>query len=92
MGAIFIPDRAVDSAGHTIDFLLIAGRDTKPAKRCARKVLRAHYTVTPRVITVDQTGRLPRVVRKNWIVPFFHMISRPTEGVPQNLLHISLLQ
>ena len=25
MGAIFIPDRAVDSAGHTIDFLLIAG-------------------------------------------------------------------
>ena len=45
--------RAVDSSGNTIDFLLLANRDTNAAKRFFRKALKASHTSGPRVINVD---------------------------------------
>jgi transposase-like protein len=51
--------RAVDSEGHTIDFLLSATRDAQAAERFFRKALRAQHTATPRVITVDQNPAYP---------------------------------
>jgi IS6 family transposase len=51
--------RAVDSEGHTIDFLLSATRNAQAAERFFRKALRAQHTVTPRVITVDQNPAYP---------------------------------
>src|SRR5215469_10842797 len=46
--------RAVDSAGHTLEFLLSPTRDAEAAKRFFQKTLEAAHTVTPRVITVDK--------------------------------------
>jgi transposase, IS6 family len=51
--------RAVDSAGNTLDFLLSETRDAKAAQKFFRKVLGAHHTVMPRVITVDQNAAYP---------------------------------
>src|SRR5512134_575765 len=51
--------RAVDSEGHTLDFLLNAKRAAQAAKRFFRKVLNASHTATPRVITVDQNAAYP---------------------------------
>ncbi|XHX79294.1 MAG: IS6 family transposase [Stenomitos frigidus ULC029] len=51
--------RAVDSAGNTLDFMLSAKRDGKAAVRFFRKVLKAQYTQTPRVITVDKNAAYP---------------------------------
>jgi transposase, IS6 family len=51
--------RAVDSEGHTLDFLLSETRDAQAAKKFFRKVLGAHHTVMPRVITVDQNAAYP---------------------------------
>jgi transposase, IS6 family len=45
--------RAVDSTGHTIDFLLTAKRDTAAAKRFFRKALSSPGNPVPRVINVD---------------------------------------
>ena len=46
--------RAVDSDGHTLDFLLTAKRDTETAKRFLRKALNSVHTQEPRVINVDK--------------------------------------
>jgi transposase, IS6 family len=46
--------RAVDSAGNTLDFLLIAKRDALAAKRFFHKMLKAIHPSTSRVITVDK--------------------------------------
>jgi len=43
-------DRAVDSQGNTLDFLLTAKRDAEAAKRFFRKALKAVHTQEPRVI------------------------------------------
>ena len=51
--------RAVDSAGHTLDFMLSAKRDGKAAARFFRKVLKAEHTQAPRVITVDKNAAYP---------------------------------
>jgi IS6 family transposase len=51
--------RAVDSEGHTIDFLLRAKRDARAAERFFRKALRAVHTTQPRVINVDQNAAYP---------------------------------
>jgi transposase, IS6 family len=51
--------RAVDSEGHTIDFMLSARRDAKAAERFFRKALRASHTAPPRVITVDKHTAYP---------------------------------
>jgi transposase, IS6 family len=51
--------RAVDSEGHTIDFMLSATRDAKAAERFFRKALRASHTAPPRVITVDKHAAYP---------------------------------
>lgn len=56
--------RAVDSAGNTLDFLLIAKRDAKAAKRFFRKALKAAHNQQPRVLTVDKKSRLPKSYRQ----------------------------
>ena len=47
-------DRAIDSIGATIDFLLSALRDATAAKRLFRKALREPSHPQPRVINTDQ--------------------------------------
>src|SRR5579859_7912694 len=54
--------RAVDSAGHTLEFLLSATRDAQAAKRFFCKTLTASHTVTPRVITVDKNPAYPKAL------------------------------
>ncbi len=56
--------RAVDSAGHTLDFMLSAKRDGKAAARFFRKVLGAQHTQTPRVITVDKNAAYPVAINE----------------------------
>ncbi len=51
--------RAVDSAGHTLDFMLSAKRDGKAAVRFFRKVLKSQHTQPPRVINVDKNTAYP---------------------------------
>jgi IS6 family transposase len=51
--------RAVDSEGHTIDFMRSATRDAEAAERFFRQALRASHTVPPRVITVDKNAADP---------------------------------
>ncbi|WP_240430420.1 IS6 family transposase [Serratia marcescens] len=46
--------RAVDTAGHTIDFLLTAKRDAAAALRFFRKAIRHHCE--PEVVTIDKSG------------------------------------
>jgi IS6 family transposase len=46
--------RAIDSTGHTIDFLLTAKRDTAAAKRFLRKAIAASGNAMPRVMNVDK--------------------------------------
>ncbi|AKK25004.1 IS6 family transposase [Pandoraea oxalativorans] len=46
--------RAVDKAGHTIDFLLCARRDTAAARRFFEKAIAGRGT--PKTVTVDKSG------------------------------------
>jgi len=55
-------DRAVDSAGNTLDFLLTAKRDGKAAKRFFRKTLKAIHTSSLRVIAVDKNAAYPKAI------------------------------
>lgn len=55
-------DRAVDSLGNTLDFLLSAKRDAKAAERFLRKTLNAAHTQEPRVINVDKNAAYPPAV------------------------------
>src|SRR5215813_9891556 len=52
-------DRAVDSEGQTIDFLLRAMRDATAAERFFQQALRTTHTATPRVITVEKNAASP---------------------------------
>lgn len=64
--------RAVDSQGHTLDFLLSAKRDAKAARRFFLKVLGASHTVSPRVINVDQNAAYPPAIsdlQHNDVIP-----------------------
>jgi transposase, IS6 family len=51
--------RAVASAGATLDFMLSPTRDAEAAACFFRKVLGAHHTTDPRVITVDKNAAYP---------------------------------
>jgi transposase-like protein len=55
-------DRAVDSNGNTLDFLLTARRDAKAAKRFFRKALSAAHNQEPRVINVDKNAAYPKAI------------------------------
>ncbi len=55
-------DRAVDSDGNTLDFLLSAKRDAQAAKRFFRKALSAVHPQEPRVINVDKNAAYPKAV------------------------------
>jgi len=55
-------DRAVDSQGNTLDFLLCAKRDATAAERFLRKTLNASHTRFPRVINVDKNAAYPPAV------------------------------
>ena len=55
-------DRAVDSEGNTLDFLLCAKRDATAAERFLRKTLNASHTQLPRVINVDKNAAYPPAV------------------------------
>jgi transposase-like protein len=54
--------RAVDSAGHTLDFRLSASRDAAAAQAFFEKTLGAPHTVAPRVINVDKNAAYPKTV------------------------------
>ena len=54
------PDRAVDSTGATLDFVLSPTRNTEAAERFFRQVLQASHTLAPRVITVDKNAAYSR--------------------------------
>ncbi len=56
--------RAVDSRGHTIDFLLAAKRDTAAAKRFLCKALGQPHTAKPRTTTVDKKPAYPKATRE----------------------------
>ena len=55
-------DRAVDSAGNTIDFLVSAKRDKGVAKRFLGKALKKVHTPSPRVINVDKNAAYPPAI------------------------------
>jgi IS6 family transposase len=54
--------RAVDSAGHTLEFLLSDNRDTQAAKWFLTRALEASHTIIPRVINVDRNPAYPKAV------------------------------
>jgi transposase-like protein len=51
--------RAIDSNGHTLDFMLSAKRDKKSAQRFLEKVLSGQHVEIPRVINVDKNPAYP---------------------------------
>jgi transposase, IS6 family len=56
--------RAVDSAGHTLEFLLSEHRDAQAATQFFTKVLGASHTIIPRVINVDQNPAYPQALEE----------------------------
>ncbi len=56
--------RAVDSDGHTLEFMLSHNRNARAAYRFFCKLLDAHHTVPPRVITVDHNAAYPKAMRR----------------------------
>ena len=69
-------DRAVDSIGNTLNFMLSAKRDGKAAERFCRKVLKATHTQAPRLITVDKNAAYPKAVET---LKVDEMLSETTE-------------
>jgi len=64
--------QAVDSQGHTIDFMLSTARDAQAAERFFRQVLQATHAATPRVITVDKNAAYPpafEIVQQAEVLP-----------------------
>ncbi len=55
-------DRAVDSQGNTLDFLLSAKRDASAAERFLKKTLKATHTQMPGVINVDKNAAYPPAI------------------------------
>ncbi len=56
--------RAVDSQGHTLEFLLSPTRDAEAAKSFFAKTLTAPHTTTPRVINVDKNAAYPKAFKE----------------------------
>ncbi len=56
-------DRAVDSTGQTLDFLLNETRGTRAAKRFFRKMLGGKHIAIARVINVDKNPAYIGAVR-----------------------------
>ena len=54
--------RAVDSRAQTIDFLLLAKRNARTAKRFFGKALAQPHTGNPRTITVDKNPAYPKAI------------------------------
>jgi len=55
-------DRAVDSEGNTLDFMLSAKRDARAAERFFRKALNSAHNQSPRVINVDNNAAYPPAI------------------------------
>ncbi len=51
--------RAVDSNGHTLEFMLSENRDGVAAKKFFKKALINNHTISPRVINVDKNAAYP---------------------------------
>jgi transposase-like protein len=65
-------NRAVDSNGNTIDFMLSAKRDAQAAERFFRKALKVCHNITPRVINVDKNAAYPPAIdelKKSELLP-----------------------
>ncbi len=56
--------RAVDSHGHTLEFLLSPTRNAQAAKRFFSKALGAPHITTSRVITVDKNAAYPKAFKE----------------------------
>lgn len=52
-------DRAVDSEGNTLEFMLSARRDKKAAMRFFKKAIKAQHNRQPRVVNVDKNAAYP---------------------------------
>lgn len=57
-------DRARDSQGNPVEFLLSATRDAPAAERFFAKAVSSFHIVTPRVITVDKHAASPKAVKE----------------------------
>jgi len=55
-------DRAVDSEGNTLNFMLSAKTDARAAKRFFRKAMNAAHNQEPRVINVDKNAAYPPAI------------------------------
>lgn len=62
-GAWVYQYRAVDSAGHTLDFWLSAKCGAEAAQAFFEKALGAPHTVPPRVINVDKNAAYPKAIQ-----------------------------
>lgn len=56
--------RAVDSNGHTIEFMLSAKRDKEAAKRFFKKAIKTIHSRQPRVINVDKNPAYPPAIEE----------------------------
>ena len=56
--------RAVDSHGHTIEFMLSAKRDKEAAKRFFKKAIKTIHNRQPRVINVDKNSAYPPAIEE----------------------------
>ena len=64
--------RAVDSTGHTGEFMLSAKRDESAAKRFFRKMMRAEHRRSPFSISVDKHASYPEALTSSQQAKIIH--------------------
>ncbi|MEM8779337.1 MAG: IS6 family transposase [Cyanobacteria bacterium P01_G01_bin.49] len=57
-------DRAIDSEGNTLDFMLSASRNAEAAYRFFKKVLKSRRNQQPRVINTDKDQAYPLAIKE----------------------------
>jgi transposase-like protein len=66
-------DRAIDSQGQTIDFLLTVNRDASAAKRFLTQAVKKVFSKAVRVINTDKAKVYPKAIENHLF--FFTFIS-----------------
>jgi transposase, IS6 family len=57
-------NRAVDSQGNTLEFLVSPRRDAEAAKRFFKKAQNAPHISTPRIITIDKNAAYSKAFKE----------------------------